>query len=217
VVDGDTFADFQSRVCAVLREIPLERYYGFPSPVDGLIGAVAGALTAVSDDQRVAFAAGLEEHDRRLLGRYALRAPVLALHTRDRRPLVDGLRIYTLLPRVSRDVRDDMVAWAPYHYTARQLSVDPVKLFAAGAAWVAGDLAADMQTFARRTDISLGAFGWRLVDTPNGPTLETLDFHHAPTGAVVGSASWDTVNESLVRDLLDWIEKQTGARPVSDG
>jgi hypothetical protein len=73
------------------------------------------------------------------------------------------------------DVRDVLVALAPYHDCARRLGADPVEVFdlaAAGAPDAARELA---MTFARRDDVTLEAFGWVLTDLPDGPCYEPAE------------------------------------------
>jgi hypothetical protein len=55
--------------------------------------------------------------------------------------------------------------------------------------------------------VSLGAFGWRRVETPEGPTFEMLGLRGAPTGAVVGAPSWEEVNLDLLEEIVRWVEE----------
>jgi hypothetical protein len=67
------------------------------------------------------------------------------------------------------DPRDEMLDLAALVDCARRLGTDPAELFepvvAAAPVW----LAELFRTFVRRTDITLTAFGWSIVDTPEGP------------------------------------------------
>jgi hypothetical protein len=152
----------------------------------------------------------LSEHGRHALGRFMLRAPMLALRTRDRSILRDGLLVHALLEQRVRDWRDDLVGFAPYYYVAQDLGLSPAELFNEAATHAVPTLAEVMTTFGRRQDVTLPAFGWRCIETSEGPTLEMLGLKGKPSGAVVGSPSWEAVNGAMVRELLQWIESQTG-------
>lgn len=72
-------------------------------------------------------------------------------------------------PGAPRDFRDVLVGFAPFFDCAQRLGVDPIGLFEA-ASLDCGPLMRDLATtFARRTDVTLAAFGWRLVDDAGGP------------------------------------------------
>jgi hypothetical protein len=206
----DEFRALADRATVVLESVDLEHYYGGLCVADEAIGSLGRAMVSGTPEQRAAFSAALTTHARRVLGRFMLRAPMLALRGRDRSVLRDGLLVKVLLEQRVRDWRDDLVAFAPYHYAAQELGQSPVDLFDDAALCAVPDLASVMQTFGRRQDVTLGAFGWRRIQTPEGPTLEMLGWKAQPTGAVVGSPSWDTVNGEMVRDLLQWVESQTG-------
>jgi hypothetical protein len=70
--------------------------------------------------------------------------------------------------RVSVDYRDVLVDLAPYFDCAQRLNIDPVALFDEAAMDFEDDVRELVRTFARRSDISLRAFGWQLVDAPDG-------------------------------------------------
>ncbi|GAC1320468.1 MAG: hypothetical protein NVSMB22_04890 [Chloroflexota bacterium] len=145
----------------------------------------------------------------RILGRYAHRASVLAMRAGSPRHLRAGLLANCLIDRQIPDWRDELVFFAPYVHVAHELGVDPTALFDEAATHAVPALASIMQTFGRRTDITLRAFGWREVATPDGPTFEMLDMRGSPTGAVVGDRSWTEVNEALARKLLAWVAGQS--------
>jgi hypothetical protein len=138
---------------------------------------------------------------------------MLALRSGEPRYLATGLLAYCATHQGVTDWRDDLVAFAPYFHVARALSVDVATLFDDAADYAAPDMAQTMQTFGRRTDVTLGAFGWRQIDTPDGPTFEMLSLRGAPTGAVVGERSWNEVNEAQARALLEWVRRQREQHP----
>ena len=209
-MDDDRFRALTDRATVVLESVDLLQYYGEPCLTDQAIGSLGRALAGATTEQRASFSNVLTSHARRVMGRFVLRAPMLTLRERDASVLLDGLLVHVVLEQRVRDWRDDLVAFAPYYYAAQQIGRSPDALFDEAATFAVPELATIMQTFGRRRDVTLGAFGWRRVETPEGPTLEMLSWKGQPTGAVVGSASWDTVNGAMVRDLLQWIESQTG-------
>ncbi|MBV9282116.1 MAG: hypothetical protein JOZ41_18710 [Chloroflexi bacterium] len=153
----------------------------------------------------------MTESRRRALGRYALRAPVVALRTRDTRHLQTGLLARALLRQRVADWRDDLVAFAPSYVAAHMLNVPPNTLFDGAAVYAVAELADVMRRFGHRRDVTLEAFGWRLVETPDGPTFEQLSWGGAPTGALVGERSWDEVQQRMVQTLQEWIARQREA------
>lgn len=67
------------------------------------------------------------------------------------------------------DPRDEMLDLAALVDCARRLGADPAELLgptaAAGPPW----LAELFTSFVRRTDVTLAAFGWSIVETTEGP------------------------------------------------
>jgi hypothetical protein len=103
--------------------------------------------------------------------------PTVALRLRSVSRLQDELTGYLAraAEAVERDWRDVLVILATYHDCAARLGADPVALFDAasiGATPATRDVAT---RFARRTDITLQAFGWILSDLPDGPCYESAD------------------------------------------
>jgi hypothetical protein len=203
--DSD-FAELQTLADTLLDNVVLDQYYGPPSGVDDGIAALCLALMTATPDQRQSFMPIVGEQRRRVLGRYTLRAPMLAVRARAPDHVHTGLFAYTLIRRHVSDWRDDLVAFAPYHHVARLLGLSPQTLFDDAAEYAVPELAQVMQTFGRRTDVTLGAFGWREIEIGDGPTFETIDWHNSPTGAVVGERSWEEVNRAQVDELLRWVE-----------
>lgn len=113
----------------------------------------------------------LVESDGLALGRYGARQVTVTIRTRSPELLRDALTAVAVgeLPDPG-DPRDLMVALAPHVHAARVLGRDPALLFADVADRLpAGDLAALPRTFGARKDVTLRAFLWRIVETPDGP------------------------------------------------
>lgn len=78
-----------------------------------------------------------------------------------------------------KDARDLMVVLAPYHHCAGVLGM-PVALAFRVAAWRGpASVRPVVVAFGKRRDVRLGAFGWALAGTPDGPayvsTLPDVD------------------------------------------
>ena len=58
------------------------------------------------------------------------------------------------------DHRDVLLSIAPFYDAAKSLRLDPSDVFDAAAAGVPDDVAELLRAFGRRTDVSLGVFGW---------------------------------------------------------
>lgn len=141
-----------------------------PGDGDALAERVLRDLPAVIDAAALARLGG---STLRALGRYSARQVVVAWRTRSAGLLRDALTAAAVSEQQSMiDPRDTMVGLAPHLHVARELGLDPARLFADVADRLPpGDLATLLRTFGARTDVSLPGFGWRLVDTPSGPDL----------------------------------------------
>jgi hypothetical protein len=73
---------------------------------------------------------------------------------------------------VAMDWRDVLVALVPFYDCALRLDLDPVGLFDGESTDAPQDLQDVVRQFARRSDITLDAFGWTLTMTPNGLCYE---------------------------------------------
>lgn len=137
---------------------------------DALAEQVLRDLPAVLDDATLA---RLGRSAVQALGRYSARQVVVALRTRSAGLLRDALTAAAVSEQlVMADPRDTMVGLAPHLHVARELGLDAPRLFADVAARLpAGDVATLLRTFGARTDVRLPGFGWRIVDTPDGPDL----------------------------------------------
>jgi hypothetical protein len=98
------------------------------------------------------------------------REPPEALRRRDPERLAAGLSRYIALsdgPEV--DDRDLMVGLALYYDCAERLGTEPVQLFESASRSASAATRNIVAVFARRHDVTLEAFGWRLLDMPEGP------------------------------------------------
>jgi hypothetical protein len=67
------------------------------------------------------------------------------------------------------DFRDVLVGLAPYFDCAERLGLDPVALIDSATATASEAMRKTARTFARRSDVTLNAFGWRLIERSEGP------------------------------------------------
>lgn len=97
--------------------------------------------------------------------------PTVALRARDRDRLASELRRYVVAaePTLEIDFRDVLVGLAPYLDCAQRLGIDPVELFDFASAAVGEAMRQTVRTFARRSDVTLEAFGWQVMHMPDGP------------------------------------------------
>ena len=72
--------------------------------------------------------------------------------------------------RLGRDDRDVMLDLAPYHDCARRLGLDPAAFFEEVADAGPPRFRDLVRGFGRREDITPAAFGYRLVETSDGPS-----------------------------------------------
>ncbi|MCI3272181.1 hypothetical protein [Streptomyces cylindrosporus] len=114
--------------------------------------------------------ASLTDGDRRALGRYGVRMASVALRHSSSAELETALLAYGMSGAGQEDARDMMVGMSLHHVVAQLIGLHPGPLFIQIADRLPGGAAANaMRQFAVREDVSLTAFGWKLVDTPDGP------------------------------------------------
>jgi hypothetical protein len=73
---------------------------------------------------------------------------------------------------IQRDWRDVLVLLAPYRDCAVRLGEDPVAIFARASTGASEAARALASRVARRSDVTLEAFGWVLTEQPEGPCYE---------------------------------------------
>lgn len=128
-------------------------------------GVTADLLDCMNDTDAIA------------LGRYGARHTTTALRRRSAALLRDAL-LATAICQIIRndDPRDVMVGLAVGYFAAQQLGLVPAELFDDVASRLSdGRVPNLLREFGARTDVTLKAFGWLLVETPDGP-----DFAPAP-------------------------------------
>jgi hypothetical protein len=111
------------------------------------------------------------------LNRYGARHAVVALRRASAALLRDALLAYAISQVVRNgDDRDVMVGLAVFYFVAQQVGLVPSDLFDEIASCLPDGWVPDLlREFGARQDITLGAFAWQLVQTPEGPDfLSTL-------------------------------------------
>jgi hypothetical protein len=124
------------------------------------------ALAALPDRTEVRALVG--EHERRAVVPGAIRAPWLALEERSAERLASGLVLLALALHDQDDYRDVMISLAPARVCAGELGLDAAAVFDEAAAFAGPGVADTFSGFGRR-ETGLGAFGWKRVETQNGP------------------------------------------------
>jgi hypothetical protein len=69
----------------------------------------------------------------------------------------------------ARDPRDAMIGLAPFLDCARRLGLDPAAVLGPIASTAPAWYRETFDAFVRRTDVTLAAFGWTVIETPDGP------------------------------------------------
>jgi len=113
----------------------------------------------------------LDKRDHLALGRYGARQPTIALREGSAKRLHDAL-LATATSQLGRpsDPRDLMVGLAVHHVVAQKIGVVPSTMFEDIAARVPdGPIPDLLRIFGARHDITPEAFGWQLIQTPQGP------------------------------------------------
>ena len=158
---------------AVAHDVPLRRHTGAATevwPTESEVAALCASLANTSSSQRARFRAELGHRQRVVLGRFGVRSAAVAARESSSARLRVGL-IAIALEETSVDTRDLMVTVAPHHHVARQLGLAPAEIFDEAASFASPDTAAVLRAFGRRTDVTPEAFGFRPLDTPDGPQI----------------------------------------------
>jgi hypothetical protein len=127
-------------------------------------------LAGTNPANRDTFRAGLTDRQRTVLGRFGARSSVVALRERSPERLRVGL-IAKALADTNLDPRDLMVGVAVHFVVAQQLGLTPTEVFDEAASYAGAGTADVLRAFGRRTDVTLSAFGWQRIDTPDGPDI----------------------------------------------
>jgi hypothetical protein len=85
--------------------------------------------------------------------------------------------------RWSADAHELHVALAPYFDCAERLGLDPVALFDQVAETGAPELREEVRAFARRDDVTPEAFGYTIVESPDGPRYELASDDYVGRGS----------------------------------
>lgn len=113
----------------------------------------------------------MNDRDAIALGRYGARHTTVALRRGSAALLRDAILATALCQAISNDdPRDVMVSLAVDYFVAQRLGLVPGELFDGVASSMPGGWVPDLlREFGARSDITLKAFGWLLVETPDGP------------------------------------------------
>jgi hypothetical protein len=145
-------------------------------PADGDADAKAG-LELARNGVTADLLDCLNDGDLIALSRYGARHAVMALRRGSATLLRDALLAYAICQVVrARDDRDVMVGLAVFYFVAQQVGLVPSDLFGEIASYLPDGWVPDLlREFGARQDITLKAFAWQLVQTPDGPDfLRTL-------------------------------------------
>jgi hypothetical protein len=141
-------------------------------PADGDADAEA-ALELARHGVTAGLLDSLNDRDLILLSRYGLRHAVMALRLGSPALLRDALLAYAICQvGRARDDRDVMVGLAVFYFVAEQVGLVPSDLMGEIASRLPEGWVPDLlREFGARQDITLEAFLWQLVQTPDGPDL----------------------------------------------
>lgn len=113
----------------------------------------------------------LVDRDFTALNRYCCRQATTALREGTAARLRDAL-LAEAICAAGRDTdeREVMVGLALHYYVAQQIGLVPAELFDEIASYLPdGPMPDLLRSFGTRDDITLEAFAWQLVETPDGP------------------------------------------------
>ncbi len=113
------------------------------------------------------------DDERRLIRPYCQRSPWLAIEEGSEERLRSGVCLLALELPDNYDYRDVMISLAPHRVAADDLGVDAVPVFADAAEYAGPGVADTIRQFGER-ETSLGAFGWKRVETEHGLRFHVL-------------------------------------------
>ena len=124
----------------------------------------------------------LDEQAVGALARLGSRSPSLALRSGDASVLRSGLLAQAVSTAAKDfDDRDAMVGLAPFVDAAQRMGISASQLFEAVASRLDGHRVGDLyRTFGARKDVTLAAFGWDLVESPEGPDYVPVPWRRPP-------------------------------------
>jgi hypothetical protein len=168
--NGRAFQAYLESARAVLDGVTAIDYHQspLPAPLDERLAAIVGAFTALAAPERERFMAALSDGQRALFGLFGHRAATLAARRGDAEQLRLGLVGSVIANYVIPDKRNVDVALAVFHHCARKLELEPPAVFDEAARFATDDMAARLQAFGRRTDVTLRQFGWREIRGEEG-------------------------------------------------
>lgn len=168
--NGTKFHVFIEESLAFLAEQRVIDYYQepLPSATDERMAAMVDRFMEATTAQRERFQAAAPESGRSLFGIFGHRAATLAARQESREWLRRGLAATAVANYVIPPRRNVDIALAVHHHCARKLGVNTVDLFAEIAAYAGDAVAGHLQAFGRRSDVTLGRYGWRELKTAQG-------------------------------------------------
>lgn len=168
--NGQAYRAYLETTLAVLEPLSVADFYTspMPSPVDDTLAEIVSAYTAWPSPIRKQFLAQLPAAKRGLFGIFGHRAATLAVRQNDAERLRLGLIGNAIANSPIPPRRNVDSALAVFHHCARVLGLDPQALFSDVAHFSTDDMAATLEGFGRRTDVTLNQFGWREIKTPEG-------------------------------------------------
>ncbi|MCP4359064.1 MAG: hypothetical protein GY796_13695 [Chloroflexi bacterium] len=168
--NGNAFLVFTNEVTAVLNQVEVVDYYAqlLPSQLDGRFQTILNRFTAATPAEREQFQAALSPQMRSLFGIYGHRAATLAAREEAADWLLSGLVGYGIANYTIPQKRKVQIGLAVYHHVARKLEINPIDLFEGAAQFVSAEIGGEMLLFGRKTDVTLNAYGWQELKTPEG-------------------------------------------------
>lgn len=168
--NGNAVHALTGEATAVTASTNITGYYAAPLPsdTDKQLRHIVTQFTALTQDQRDRFLAGLTPGQRSLFGIFGHRAATLAAREKSPGWLHAGLTGYVMANYTIPEGRQVKVGLAVYYHVAWQLGLNPVELFRETAVYAAPQMEQEMLGYGRDGKISLHQYGWRELKTPDG-------------------------------------------------
>ena len=168
--NGNAFNAVIEGAAAYLEGIDSLGYYRerMPSDTDTGLYDIVGRFQNADAAQRRSFVSNLTTTQRSPLALFAHRAATVAVRLKSKAWLEKAMLASVIANYEMPESRNIDVQLAVLHHCAVKLGEDPAALFDWAATFAVDPLAAHLEAFGRREDVSLKKFGWVEQRTPDG-------------------------------------------------
>ena len=168
--NGSAFHAFTLDTADYLSGLDALDYYREPlqSDADMRLFDIVATFRTADSQQRSTLIDSLDDSQRAILALFAHRAATLSVRLKSDAWLESALLASVVANYDMPKTRNIDMQLAILYHCAKLLEMSPVTLFDWAATYAKDPLAAHLESFGRREDVSLKKFGWTQRRTPDG-------------------------------------------------